>query len=128
MLLVGKQDGSWHLCIDYRQINSQTIKDRFLIPLINDLLDEVGGSTIYSKLHLRAGYHQLRLQAGEEFKIAFKAHSGHFEYLFIPFGLTNALASFQHLMNTIFHDFLRRFVIIFFDDIMVYSPLLSANV
>ncbi|GKF43097.1 putative reverse transcriptase domain-containing protein, partial [Tanacetum coccineum] len=128
VLFVKKKDGSFRMCIDYRELNKLTIKNHHPLPRIDDLFDQLQGSQFFSKIDLRSGYHQLRVHEDDIPKTMFRTHYGNFEFTIMPFGLTNAPAIFIDLMNRVYRPYLDKFVIVFIDDILIYSKTQEEHV
>jgi hypothetical protein len=119
VLFVKKKDGTLRLCIDYRQLKKMTIKNKYPLPRINDLFDQVGGAKIFSKLDLRSNYHQVRIKDEDIRKKMFQTRYGQYKFVVIPFKLTNAPTTFMFLMNSIFSQYLDKFVVVFINDVLV---------
>ena len=121
VIFVKNKDGTLRLCIDYNHLNKMTIKNRYTLPRIDDLFNQLREATIFSKIDLRSSYHQVRIKDKDIFKMAFWTKYGHYEFIVIPFQLTNSPVVFMCLMNNVLHKYLDKFVGIFIDDILIYS-------
>jgi hypothetical protein len=123
MIFVPKKDGTQRLCVNYHELNEVTIKNKYPQPRINDLFDQLCGACVFSKIDLRSGYHQLKVQECDIPRTAFVLRYGLYEFTVMSFGLTNALANYMYMMNKVFMEYLDKFVMVFIDDILVYSRI-----
>jgi hypothetical protein len=121
VLFVQKKDGSQRMCVDYRSLNDVTIKNKYPLPCIEDLFDQMRGARVFSKIDLRSGFHQMKIRPSDIPKTAFSTRYGLYDFTVMSFGLTNAPAYFMNLMNKVFMEYLDRFVMVFIDDILIYS-------
>jgi len=121
VLFFKKKDGTFRMCIDYHQLNKLTVNNKYQLPQIDDMFDQVRGESIFSKIDLSTGYHQLRIKDEYVHKTSFRTRYGHYEFILLPFGLTNSPKTFMGLINNVLHRYIDRFVLVFIDGILVYS-------
>jgi hypothetical protein len=127
VIFIRKKDGSWRLCIDYHQMNKATIKNQYPLVRIDDLFDQMKGATVFSKIDLQSGYHELWIKEDGIPKTTFKTRFGHYEFTIFPFGLTNAPGVFMSLMNGVFREYLDKFIQVFIDNILIYSQTMEEH-